>query len=81
MSHAAFTMPRFYFHVSDGIHSFDDRVGEYQADELLALERALQMAKELRSRAGYNGFAIIIMNDDGQEVARTPISFTRQFAA
>ena len=81
MPNAAFAMPRFYFHVRDGAQCFDDLIGEYQADQASAFDRALQIAKELRSRADYSGFAIVIMNDDGKEVARMPIAFKRQEAA
>jgi hypothetical protein len=81
MPNAAFAMPRFYFHIRNGSRSFDDLIGEYQADQASAFDRALQIAKELRSRAEYSGFAIVVVNDDGQEVARMPVAFNRQEAA
>jgi hypothetical protein len=75
------TVPRFYFHFRNGIRFFDDHIGEYQADDASALARAIQIAKELRSKGDYSGFSILIVRDDGHVVAEMPIAFEKQIAA
>ena len=81
MPNVAFTMPRFYFHVRGGAQCFDDLIGEYQPDQASAFDRALQIARELRSRTECSGCVIVIVNDDGREVARMPIAVERSEAA
>jgi hypothetical protein len=72
---------RFYFHLRSGIRSVEDRIGEYQTDDVSAFARAVEIAKELRSKGSYSGFSIVVTGDDGHVVAQMPITVEKKIAA
>ena len=81
MPQSAFKLPCFSVHLRNSTRSFDDLIGQYQADPASVFDRAMQMAEELRSKADYRGFSIVIVNDSGKEVAQVPIASNNSRAA
>ncbi len=67
-------MPRFFFHVRDGLAAFDDREGEVLPGPGAAATRAEQIARELAGDGdNYRGYQVIVLDELGNEVARCAI--------
>jgi hypothetical protein len=66
-------MQRYYFHVTDGERTFADEVGRTFATPAAAEGHAATIATELASDEGWEGFSVVVKNQDGHEVARVSI--------
>lgn len=65
-------MARFFFHVSNG-STFKDEVGEVYPGLDAASAHAAKIASDLSKDGDYKGFAVVVIDEQGQEVARVPI--------
>jgi hypothetical protein len=65
-------MPRFFFHVLDG-SVFKDEDGEELPSAESARAHAARIAKELAQAGEYGGFAVKVLDEQGNEVAYVPI--------
>ena len=67
-------MPRFHFHILDGVNLFDS-AGLELADEKAALKHAEQIASDLsKSKTMDRDQKVIrITNEDGREISRLPV--------
>ena len=65
-------MPRFFFHVLDG-SAFKDEDGEELPSAESAMAHAARIAKELAQAGEYGGFAVKVLDEQGNEVAYVPI--------
>jgi hypothetical protein len=65
-------MPRFFFHVLDG-SAFKDEDGEELPSAESARAHAARIAKELAQGGKYGGFAVKVLDEQGNEVAYVPI--------
>jgi hypothetical protein len=63
---------RFYFHVSNG-KCYSDEHGTVFANAEEAIANATTIAGELGEDRGWSGFAIIVTDEDGDEIARIPV--------
>ena len=68
-------MPRYYFHVKDGVHSFDDETGEELHGVQAAEERARQIARDLGEEPEtYRGYTVVVVDAEGNTIANVSIS-------
>ena len=70
-------MPRFFFHVLDG-SVVKDEDGEELPSAESARAHAAQIAKELAQAGEYGGFAVKVLDEQGNEVAYVPIGKAQQ---
>jgi hypothetical protein len=68
-------MPRFFFHVTNG-STFKDEVGGLYFSLEAARAHAARIASDLSRDRDYDGFAVTVMDEQGNEVARVPIGGT-----
>ena len=72
--------PRFFFHIRGGADSIEDRVGEYHFGAEAAHLRALISARELRARCAHCPSFVVIVDDDGNQLAVVPIAVAPEAA-
>ena len=65
-------MARFFFHVKNG-STFKDEEGENYPNLETARAHAAKIASELAKETGYEGFALSVTDEQGNEVAYMPI--------
>jgi hypothetical protein len=65
-------MARFFFHVKDG-NTFKDEEGEDWPSLEAARAHAVVIASELLREGNYEGYAISVTDEQGNEVAYLPI--------
>jgi hypothetical protein len=68
-------MPRFFFHVMNG-STFKDEVGTDYPSLEAARAHAARIASDLWEDRDYDGFAVMVTDEHGNEVARVPIGET-----
>ena len=67
-------MNRYFFHCVDGTETYADAAGTIYANDADALDHAEQLAKDLAVNLEYQKFDILVVGEDGLEVARVPVS-------
>jgi hypothetical protein len=65
-------MARFFFHVTNG-STFKDEEGENWPSLEAARAHAAKIASELWQAGGYEGYAVSVADEQGNEVAYFPI--------
>jgi hypothetical protein len=70
-------MPRYFFHVTDGVRSFDDREGEILSGVAAAEAKAAQIARELAAdREAYCNYRVVVTDDTGNEIGSRAIALS-----
>ena len=64
---------RYYFYVTNGERTFKDEDGRAFASSADAEAHAVIVATELAATEGWQGFSVIVENEEGHEVALVPI--------
>ena len=64
---------RYYFYVTNGERTFKDEDGRAFASSADAEAHAVIVATELAATEGWQGFSVVVENEEGHEVARVPI--------
>jgi hypothetical protein len=68
-------MPRYFFHVTNGVRSFDDREGEILPGVAAAEAKAAQIARELAAdREAYCNYRVVVTDDTGSEIGSREIA-------
>jgi hypothetical protein len=65
-------MARFFFHVKNG-STFKEKEGENYPNLETARAHAAKIASELAKETSYEGFAVSVTDEQGNEVAYVPI--------
>jgi len=68
-------MPRFFFHVTNGSTFKDEVGGDYSSLEA-ARVHADRIASDLSMDLDYEGFAVVVTDEQGNQVAHVPIGGT-----
>jgi hypothetical protein len=68
-------MPHYYFHITAGTRTFRDDVGRNFGNCAAAEGHAVVIASELAADDGWEGFSVVVEDNDGGEVIRVPIHF------
>ena len=70
-------MPRYFFHVTDGARSFDDREGEILSGFAAAEAKAAQIARELAADwEAYCNYRVVVTDDTGNEIGSRAIALS-----
>jgi hypothetical protein len=70
-------MPRYFFHVTDGVRSFADREGEILSGVAAAEAKAAQIACELAAdREAYCNYRVVVTDDTGNEIGSRAIALS-----
>ena len=64
---------RYFFHILRNDSIFKDEVGQIFSAVEDAKAQALVVARELAQDTGWEGFAVLIEDETGTEIARLPI--------
>jgi hypothetical protein len=64
---------KYFFHRTDGTKSFADNSGTIYANDADALDEAEKLAKNLGGNPDYFNFSIVVVGEDGLEVARVAV--------
>jgi hypothetical protein len=67
-------MARFFFHVTNGIACIEDDDGDDCSSLEDAESLASRIAGDLSTERDYDGFTVVVTDEQGNEVARVPIS-------
>jgi hypothetical protein len=71
------TILRYFFHVSAPGHFYADNGGQDFADPASAMNHGEKIAKELAAESGMNGFWISVVDENGNELGKVPITAPR----
>jgi hypothetical protein len=71
------TILRYFFHVSAPGHFYADNGGQDFADPASAMNHGEKIAKELAAESGMNGFWISVVDENGNELGKVPITALR----
>ena len=66
-------MARFFFHVTKGNARIDDDDGDDCSSLEDAESLASRIASDLSTERDYDGFIVVVVDEQGNEVARVPI--------
>ena len=70
-------MPRYFFHVRDGVRSFDDSEGEILSGIVAAEAKAAQIARELAADGeAYRSYRVVVTDATGNEIASRMIALS-----
>jgi hypothetical protein len=70
-------MPRYFFHVRDGVRSFDDSEGEILSGVVAAKAKAAQIARELAAdEEAYRSYRVVVTDATGNEIASRMIALS-----
>jgi hypothetical protein len=71
------TILRYFFHVAAPGQFYADGEGQDFADPASAMNHGEKIAKELAAESGMNGFWISVVDENGNELGKVPITSPR----
>lgn len=80
-AHGRTIMPRFFFHLTDGTEVLDDPDGLDLAGEAAALEEAMLVAADVKTRfkpRDWTGWVVRIVDDKGRPIDQIPVITAEQ---